>query len=95
MLASVLQGSVLAPMLSRVFFNGTESGTECTLSTFVHDTKLRGAIPTLEGRNAVRRDLDRHEKWSHVKCRNFKKAKCKVLPAPALGQSSVSVRSGG
>ncbi|RMC10134.1 hypothetical protein DUI87_12933 [Hirundo rustica rustica] len=56
-----------------------DSGTECGFSKFVDDTKLCGAIDTLKGRDAVQGDLDRLERWSHVKLMKINKAKCKVL----------------
>ena len=58
---------------------------KCILRKFGVDTKLSGAVDTLEGRDDFQRDLDRPERWAHANVMNFNKTTCKDLH---LGQGN-------
>ncbi|KAJ7413648.1 hypothetical protein WISP_89255 [Willisornis vidua] len=74
-----LQLRVFKDLLFSVFINDTDSGTECTLSRFVGDTKVSGATDSLEQRDAIQRDPDRLEECAHENLTRFNTTKCKVL----------------
>ncbi|KAK4833073.1 hypothetical protein QYF61_027735 [Mycteria americana] len=56
-----------------------DSGIECTLRKLSDDIKLSGAVDSLEGRDAIQKDLDRLEEQACANIMKFNKAKLKVL----------------
>ncbi|TRZ09509.1 hypothetical protein HGM15179_017605 [Zosterops borbonicus] len=46
---------------------------------FVDDTKLGGAVDSLEGREALQRDLNKLEDWAITNCMKFTNGKCWIL----------------
>jgi len=55
-----------------------DSRIECILSKFSDNTKLCGAVDTLERRDTIQRDLDRLERWACANLVKFSKAQCQV-----------------
>lgn len=62
---------MLGPVLFHVFVADMDSGMECIISRFADNTKLIGAVGTLEGKDAIWRDLDSLERWvKHIPLRD-------------------------
>jgi len=78
-MSGIPRGSVLRPVLCNIFVGNMDSGIEWTLSKFDDDTKMCGAIDTLEGRDATQRYLDRLERWMCENLMKFNKAKHNIL----------------
>jgi len=87
--SGIPQGSALGLSLFNIFVGNMYSGIERTLGKFADDTKLCGAAGTLEGRDAIQRNLDRLESWACTNLMKFSKASCKVLQ---LGQGNLKHR---
>ncbi|GAB0196742.1 hypothetical protein GRJ2_002139500 [Grus japonensis] len=56
-----------------------DPGLEGVVSKFSVDTKLGGAVDSVEGGEALQRDLDRLENWAITSCMRFNKGKCQIL----------------
>ena len=65
-MSSVLQGSDLCLVLFNIFICDINDRLKCTLSKLTDDTKLSGAVDSLEGGDAIQRDPDKLKRWAHV-----------------------------
>ncbi|KAJ7407307.1 rna-directed dna polymerase from mobile element jockey-like [Pitangus sulphuratus] len=72
------QGSILGPVLFNIFLNDLEKGLEGILSKFADNTKLREATDSLEGREALQRDLIKLEDWAITNPMKFNRGKCQI-----------------
>jgi len=77
--SGVLQMSILGLVLFNIFINYLDSGFECILIRFSEDTMVSGVVDTINGRDAIRSDLDNFEKWAHRILRRFNKTKLKMF----------------
>ena len=73
--SGVPQGSIFIPVLFNIFINDKDS----MLSKFAADTKLKGAVSSLEGRDTIQRDHNMLEERDCVNQMKFNKVRCTVL----------------
>ncbi|KAJ7412506.1 rna-directed dna polymerase from mobile element jockey-like [Pitangus sulphuratus] len=67
------------PEFFYIFINHLDAELEGILSKFADDTKLGGAVDSLEGREALQRDFDRLEDWAISNHMKFNRGKCRIL----------------
>ncbi|PKU43821.1 pol- hypothetical protein [Limosa lapponica baueri] len=87
--SGVPQDLIVGPVLFKVFINDLEAGVERTITKFGDDTKLGGAVDSLEGQEALQRDLDTMEHWAIINGMEFIKNKYWTL---RLGQKNTGYK---
>lgn len=76
-MSAVPQWYILGPLLFNIFINDRQN--RYNHSKHVDDSKLSDAADTIEGSDAIQRNLDRLKKWAHMNFMKFNKDKYKVL----------------
>jgi len=67
------------PVLFNILINDLDGGVECTVSKFAGDAELGSAVDSLEGQEALQRDLDRLEHWAMINDMECNKSRCWIL----------------
>ena len=77
--SQIPQGSILGPVLFNLFINDLDAGLEGILIKFADDTKLGGAVDTLEAERPCREVCRQLESWAITNHMRFDKVKCQIL----------------
>lgn len=75
----ILKENVIGPVLFSIFINYLDAGMGGILSKLAVDIKLGGTVDSLEGREALQRDLDKLEDRTVTNQMKFNMGKCQVL----------------
>ena len=94
MARGVPQGAVLGPEMFNIFINGIDSKIECTLSNFMDDTKMSGAIDTPEGQHCHPEGHGQAGEVGLCEPHEVQHGQGQG-PASGLRQSSLSIQAGG
>ncbi|KAJ7407518.1 rna-directed dna polymerase from mobile element jockey-like [Pitangus sulphuratus] len=73
------KGSILGPVVFNIFINNLDAGKEGIPHKFADDTKLREAVDSLKGKEALQRDLRIIEGWAITNHMKLNKGKCQIL----------------
>ena len=75
-------------VLFSIVISDTDDRIKHTLSKSLDNTKLSSAVSTLEGREAIQRNLDMLEKWAHENLMN----KARAIPGIYIDWEKSSLR---